>query len=222
MTAGAQDTLVIVGGTGPLGRGLALRFAAAGVAVVIGSRDRARAEAAAAEIRAAVPAARVEGAENADAVRRSRRIVLAMPAAGLAEFLAAVAPALAGALVVDVTVPLRVRHGFAEIVPLDGAASAGELVQACLPAARVVSAFKNLPAERLADLAEPLEGDVVLCGDDEAARTEVAALVAMLPGLRAVDAGRLANARYLEAITALLVNLNRRHKRRTSIAILGL
>jgi len=68
----------------------------------------------------------------------------------------------------------------------------------------------------------PLEGDVVLCGNDAAARTEVAALVGLLPGLRAVDAGGIANARYLEAITALLLNLNRRHKARASIAILGL
>ena len=85
-----------------------------------------------------------------------------------------------------------------------------------------MSAFKNLPAEQLGDLGAPLAGDVVLCGNDAAARAAVAALVARLPGLRAVDAGALANARALEAITALLLNLNRRHRARTSIAILGL
>ena len=91
-----------------------------------------------------------------------------------------------------------------------------------MPSSRVVSAFKNVPAERLQDLDAALAGDVILCGDDAAARAEVAALVAKLPGLRAVDAGRLANARYLEAITALLLNLNRKYRARTSIAIVGL
>src|SRR5438045_1306994 len=115
------------------------------------------------------------------------------------------------------TIALHVRAGFFELMPVEGAASAGELIQQTIPAARVVSAFKNHSAETLQDLTVPLEGDVVLCGNDAAARTEVAALVGLLPGLRAVDAGGIANARYLEAITALLLNLNRRHKARASI-----
>ena len=218
----SMDSIAFIGGTGRQGLGLALRFAAAGAPVVIGSRVAERAAAAAGTIRAAVPGASVRGCENAEAMARSERLVLTFPFAGLASFLAAAREALAGKLVIDVIVPLAVRAGFFELMPVEGAASAGELIQQTIPAARVVSAFKNHSAETLQDLTVPLEGDVVLCGNDAAARAEVAALVGLLPGLRAVDAGGIANARYLEAITALLLNLNRRHKARASIAILGL
>jgi len=216
------EPIAFIGGTGRQGLGLALRFAAAGAPVVIGSRVAERAAAAAETVRTAVPGASVRGYENAEAVARSKRLVLTFPFAGLASFLAAGRAALAGKLVIDVIVPLAVRNGFFELAPVDGAASAGELIQQTVPAARVVSAFKNHSAETLQDLAVPLEGDVVLCGNDAGARAEVAALVGLLPGLRAVDAGGIANARYLEAITALLLNLNRRHKARASITILGL
>ena len=211
-----------VGGTGPQGLGLAMRFAQAGEAVLIGSRSASRADEAARRIRAAVPGAVAEGVENLDAIASSERIVLTLPAAALPTFLETARTPLAGKLVIDVAVPVALRDGFFELAPVPGAPSAGELVQKAVPSARVVSAFKNVSAERLQDLSAALEGDVVLCGDDAAARTEVAALVAKLPGLRAVDAGRLANARYLEAITALLLNLNRRFRARTSIAIVGL
>jgi hypothetical protein len=220
--AGREGPLAFVGGTGPEGRGLALRFAAAGEAVLVGSRERARAERAAAEIAAAVPGARVGGVENGEAIAASERIVLALPGTALPAFLDGAAGALAGKLVIDVMVPLAFEHGFAALVPPAGAASVGELVQARVPTARVVSAFKNLSAEVLRDPAAPLAGDVILCGDDAHARAAVAALVAKLPGLRAVDAGRLANARYVEALTALLLNLNHHHHARTSVVILGL
>ena len=205
-----------------MGLGLALRFAAVGVPVVIGSRVVERAAAAVRTIRATVPGASASGYENGEAVARAERVVLAVPFAGLAGFLGRARDALAGKLVIDVVVPLSVRDGFVALAAADGAASAGELIQQALPAARVVSAFKNLPAQRLGDLAAPLQGDVVLCGNDDAARAEVAALVGLPPGLRAVDAGGIANARYLEATTALLLNLNRRYGARASIAILGL
>ncbi|TMB02731.1 MAG: NADPH-dependent F420 reductase [Deltaproteobacteria bacterium] len=212
-----MSRLAFVGGTGPQGLGLAMRFAQAGETVLIGSRSASRADATARRIRAAVPGGVAEGVENLDAIARSERIVLTLPAAALPTFLETARTPLAGKLVIDVAVPVVLRDGFFELAPVPGAPSAGELLQK-----RVVSAFKNVSAERLQDLSAALEGDVVLCGDDAAARTEVAALVAKLPGLRAVDAGRLANARYLEAITALLLNLNRRFRARTSIAIVGL
>lgn len=214
--------LGFIGGTGPQGVGLALRLAAAGEPVLIGSRVVARARAAAGQIRAVVPGADADGAANVEVLARAERIVLTLPFPALAPFLAEAAPRLAGKLVIDVVVPLTVRDGFFALVPIPGAASAGEFVQRTVPAARVVSAFKNVPAARLADLTVPLEGDVVLCGEDPGARAAVAALVGKLPGLRAVDAGALANARYLEAITALLLNVNRHHHALTSIAILGL
>jgi NADPH-dependent F420 reductase len=225
-TAGAGAILAGVGLAvlaGPAPRaGLALRFAAAGETVVIGSRSAARAVAAVETIRTAVPAARVSGAENGAALASTERMILAFPFGGLAAFLAAMAGGLAGKLVIDVIVPLAMRAGFFELAPVPGAPSVGELIQQAAPSARVVSAFKNLSAEKLRDLATPVDGDVVLCGNDASARAEVARLVGLIPRLRAVDAGGIANARYLEAITALLLNLNRRHAARTSIAILGL
>ena len=217
-----MSRLAFVGGTGPQGLGLAMRFAQAGETVLIGSRSASRADATARRIRAAVPGGVAEGVENLDAIARSERIVLTLPAAALPTFLETARTPLAGKLVIDVAVPVVLRDGFFELAPVPGAPSAGELLQKAVPAARVVSAFKNVSAERLQDLNAALEGDVVLCGDDATARAEVAALVAKLPGLRAVDAGRLANARYLEAITALLLNVNRKFRARTSIAIVGL
>jgi len=214
--------IAVVGGTGPEGLGLALRLAAAGEAIALGSRQPDRAEAAAATIRDAVPNARVTAATNTDAIAAADRVVLALPYAGLARFLDGTAAALADKLVVDVVVPLAFRDRAFEVAPVPGAGSVGELLQNRLPRSRVVSAFKNLSAEKLRTLATPIEGDVVLCGDDAGARAEVAALVAAIPHLRPVDAGGIRNARFLEAITALLLNLNRRHQAVTSIAILGL
>lgn len=217
-----MNALAFLGGTGPEGLGLALRLAGAGRPVVIGSRLAERAAAAAETIRAEVPGADVRGCENGEAVALADQIVLAFPFAGLAPFLEQAGTQLAGKLVIDVIVPLLVRGGFAELAPIPGAASVGELIQRGAPAARVVSAFKNLSAEKLRDLSAPLEGDVILCGNDAAARAEVSALVRLIPDLRPIDAGPIANARYLEAITALLLNLNRKYKARTSIGILGL
>lgn len=214
--------LAFLGGTGPEGLGLALRFAAAGESVLIGSRLAERAAAAVARIRAALPTAQADGCENLEALERSDRIFLTFPFEGLAPFLDVARGRFDGKLVIDVIVPLVLHAGFFELAPVPGAASAGELIQQALPRARVVSAFKNLSAEKLRDLGTTLDGDVVLCGEDAGARAQVAALVRRLPELRPVDAGGIANARYLEAITALLLNLNRRFKARTSIGILGL
>lgn len=217
-----MGALAFLGGTGPEGLGLALRLAAAGEPVVIGSREAERARRAADTIRAALPHAEVQGHANPEALERADRVVLTFPFEGLTAFLGASAAALGRRLVIDVIVPLRFRAGFFELAPVDSAASVGELIQRAAPTARVVSAFKNLSAEKLRDLASPLEGDVLVCGNDPSAREEVAGLVRRMPGLRAIDAGGIENARYVEAITALLLNLNRRHGARTSIAILGL
>ena len=217
-----MSRLAILGGTAGQGFGLALRFAAAGEALIIGSRSADKAAQAVAAIRERVAGARVSGAENLAAVAEAERVLLAFPAAGLAPFLEVAAPALAGKLVIDVMVPLSFHRGFADVSALEGARSMGELVQARAPQARVVSAFKNVPAELLTDLQRRLEGDVLVCSDDDAARAEVIELVRHVRALRPVDAGPLAGARHLETITALLVNLNRRHRARTSIAIVGL
>ncbi len=217
-----DDAIALVGGTGALGVGLATRFAAAGLSVLIGSRDPKRADVTADHIRGLIPGARVESAGNRDVVTCCSRVLLCLPFDGLAAWLADERPWLGGKLVIDAVVPLGFEKGFCTLLPVPGAPSAGESIQQAVPAARVVSAFKNLPAGPLKDMTVPLAADVILCGDDPAARAEVAGLVGRIPGLRPVDAGVLANARYLEAITALLVNVNRQHKVHTSITLTGL
>jgi NADPH-dependent F420 reductase len=133
-----------------------------------------------------------------------------------------IARPLDGRVLVDTVVPLRVRHGFAELQPIAGAPSVGEFLQAALPGVRVVSAFKTVPAATLADFTRPARADVLVCGDDDGARTQVIEWIGHMAPLRAVDAGTIRNARYVEGITALLVNLNLRHRARTSITITGL
>lgn len=214
--------LAILGGTGAQGLGLALRFAAAGEAVVIGSRVPERAQEAAAKVRAAVRNASVEGRENDEAAALADRIVLTLPVGGIEPFLEHGAPHLAGKIVIDAMVPLTVKKRVAELEAVAGAPSVSELIQARVPSARVVCAFKNVPSDELQDLAHPVPSDVLLCGDDELARREVARLVEHIPGLRAIDTGPLRLARYVEGLTALLVSLNIRHKTLTSIEIVGL
>ena len=217
-----EHALAIVGGTGAQGFGLALRLANAGERIILGSRSAERATAALAKLQLLLPEAAATAAENREAAHEADRILLAVPFDGLAELLDEAAPWLAGKIVIDVIVPLVFRGGAAELQPLEEARSVGELVQRRIPGARVVSAFKNVPADLLQDLSQPVIGDVVLCGEDATARAEVAALVEKIPGPQPVDAGGLVNAHALEAITALLVNLNRRHRARTSITITGL
>jgi hypothetical protein len=217
--------IAILGGTGPEGRGLGLRFALCGEEVVIGSRQTTRAvesaQRASERLRAMGCSTPVSGAENQAAVRGADLVVIATPFAGVGALLPPLAASLAGMVVLDVVNPLiRVNNQFTvEQVP---AGSAAEAIQRLLPHSQVVSGFKNESAEELNDIAHPVEGDVVVCGDHAAARARVMALVERVPRYRAVDAGPLINARALEAVTALLLNLNRRHHAVTSIQILGL
>ena len=217
--------IAILGGTGAEGLGLGLRFALCGEEVVIGSRQTQRAmeaaEGARARLQAVGCATPVRGAENQSAVRGVDIVVVATPFGGVSEFLAPLASALEGMLVLDVVNPLiRERQQFTFDRLPDG--SAGETIQQLLPGSRVVSAFKNESAEKLDAIEHPMDGDVLVCGNDADARTQVMALVERIPRLRAVDAGPLINARALEAITALLLNINRRHRAITSIQIVGL
>lgn len=208
------NAIAILGGTGDQGLGLALRFARAGRPVVIGSRKLERAQAAAEEVRAAVPGALVEGLDNADAVARAPMVILSVPFEHTAGTVKAVKERLTPEhVVVSMGVPLATAIG-------DGAVrtvgvwqgSCAELVASLVPAGvQVVSAFQNVSAHRLRELEEPVECDVVVSGAP-APRKAVMALCALVPGLRGVDGGPLANARYVEGVTALLIGLNARYK----------
>jgi NADPH-dependent F420 reductase len=214
MSDADPDAIAILGGTGDQGLGLALRFAKAGRRVVIGSRKADRAVAAADEVRARVPGGRVEGFENAEAARRARIVILSVPFEHTAATVKGIRDALRpGQLVVCMAVPLATAIG-------DGAVrtvgiwqgSAAELVADLVPeGVAVVSAFQNVSAHRLQHLEEPVECDVIVSGE-KAPREAVMALCALVPGLRAVNGGPLANARIVEQITALLIGLNARYK----------
>jgi len=218
-------TIGFLGGTGPEGLGLALRFAVAGETILIGSRQVQRGEEAAASLHAklpnTVPATRIRGCDNAAAAQAADIVALTFPFNAVDPVLTELAASLAGKLILDVVNPLKLRKGVFHMTPV-AAGSAGELIQSLLPTAHVVSGFKNLSATELLDLNQVLHGDVLLCSDIDDATRYFVDLIAKMPELRAVDAGSLINTRHLESITTLLLNLNRQHQALTSIQILGL
>ncbi len=216
-----MPTVAIVGGTGPEGRGLGLRLAMAGYPVIIGSRVASRgADAAAAlgETKAGLP---ITGATNAEAASDADWVLLSLPFDALNDTVGPLASAVAGKLIVSVVAPLAVEDGrFKPIAIPQG--SAAELVQALLPESRVTSAFQNLSARDLLRPGQVLEGDVAVCGDDAEARKHTMELVRGIKDLRPVDAGPLANSRYVEDLTGLLLNLNRIHKSHATVRFLGI
>lgn len=212
--------IAILGGTGPEGAGLGLRWARAGHQIIIGSRDAGRAQAKAAELAGQAPGGAILGMPNAEAARAGEVVVLAFPAQGLTATLAEVREACRGKPVVSAVVPLTFGGPRLFTPPAEG--SAAELAQRLLgPEARVVAAFHHIAAHELAS-AHPIDCDLLLCGDDPAAKAAAGELGRSL-GLRVIDAGPLASAGPLEAITALLVAINRRYKVKNSgIRITGL
>jgi 8-hydroxy-5-deazaflavin:NADPH oxidoreductase len=201
--------LAIVGGTGAEGSGLAARFAKAAVQVRIGSRHLEKAQETARRI--GPPAS---GHTNADAVATAEIVILTVPLAAQVETLKSIRPHLApGAILVDATVPLEVAIGgrvSRTITLWDG--SAAQQAARLVPGVSVVAAFHALSAEALANPGHPLDCDALICGDNAEAKTKVAKLAEIIPGVRAIDAGPLDNARLLENAAALLISLNLRHK----------
>jgi NADPH-dependent F420 reductase len=218
MTDGA---IAILGGTGDQGLGLALRFAKAGRTVVIGSRVPERAEAAAREVVAAVPGAKVSGCGNPEATRGAAIVILSVPFEHMAGTVKAIKEALSpGQIVVSMGVPLAASIGDGAMRTLGiWQGSCAELVASLTPVGvHVVSAFQNVSAHRLRELEHPVACDVVVSGAPEP-RKVVMALCPLVPGLRAVDGGPLGNARIVESITALLIGLNIRYKVPAGIGI---
>ncbi len=207
----SDPVLAILGGTGDQGRGLALRWSAAGYRVVIGSRDVARARAAAADIAgelAGVAGARVpEGAGNLTAAAAGEVVVVSVPYGAMAATAAAVSDQVGGKIVLSVVVPLRPPR--VSTVWLPPAGSAAAELQALLPKARVVAAFQNVAAGKLARRGADVGCDVLVCGDDAEAKAMILALAAAMDVV-AFDAGPLANAGVVEGLTAVLIGINRR------------
>lgn len=220
-----METVPIIGGTGALGFGLALRFGRAGVPVVIGSRDAERAAEAAERVRERVPEAQVEGFQNAEAAGRGAIVLLCVPFRAQSENLTNLKGALReGQVLVDATVPLAAAvSGRATRLLGVPQGSAAEQAQEMVPeGVTVVSALHTVSAPKLADLAQELDEDVLVAGDSREAKRRVAELIARIPGLRPVDCGRLEVARLVEGITPLLISINSRHKTHAGIKLAGL
>ncbi|MFL5817739.1 MAG: NADPH-dependent F420 reductase [Conexibacter sp.] len=217
--------VTIVGATGDLGFGLALRLAQAGVPVVIGSRDAGRAAEAAERATATVPGADVRGLANPEAAAAADLVVLSVPFASQAGTLRSIRDALKpGTLLLDVTVPLATAIGGRPtrtlIVPQG---SAAQQAQELAPeGVIVVSGLHTVAAKHLAELEHALDEDVLITGNDRDAKQRVAALVRRIPGLRPIDAGRLETSRIVEQITALTIGINIRHKATAGIKLTGL
>lgn len=207
--------IAIIGGTGPQGRGLALQWAKAGETVIIGSRDSHRAETVAQEIAHKVgPAAKITGAENSEACAATDLYVLTVPFDGQAELLKQLKNSLKpGSILIDATVPLAATIGGrpTRVLGVWQGSAAQQSAELVPKGVTVVGAFHNVSAELLSGDAE-IDCDVIVCSDDENARKSVSALAEKIPGVRAIDGGKLENARIVEQITALLITLNIRHK----------
>lgn len=219
------ERVCIVGATGALGFGLALRLGRAGVPIVIGSRAGERATEAAARARELVPDGSFEGQENQQAVLDCPIVVLSVPFRNQSENLTNLKGVLEpGQLLLDATVPLAAAvSGKATRTLGVWQGSAAQQAQEMAPdGVRVVSALHTVSAALLADLDHELDEDVLLCGDRREDKQRVAGLVELIPGLRAVNCGPLEMARIVEQLTPLLISINVRHKAKAGIKITGL
>lgn len=212
--------IAVVGGTGPQGRGVAYRFASSGHRVVLGSRDASRAIEKATEINERLGNAAVSGSDNATAVGDASVVLLAVPWGGHAALVGGLADQLAGKIVISCVNPL----GFDQDGPFGLVLEepAAQETQRLVPSARVVGAFHHVAALSLWRTPDPLHHEEMLvCGDDEAAKSVVQDLAVAVTGKRGIDAGNLRLARQLEPLTTVLISMNKRYKTRSGVAITG-
>ena len=218
----SNKKIAFVGGTGPEGIGLALRMAIVGHEIMIGSRTDERGKEVATRILSDIPEAKVDGGSNKNAVAGADVVFLTFPYAGQEETLPILADDLKDVIVCNVVAPLNFVEGVGAVAQSVPGNSAAEEAALALPDSRVVSAFQNMSAEKLMELGEPIESDVLVCGDDLDAKKIVIELANQIDGVRGLDGGALSNSRYVEVLTSLLINLNRLHKTQTSIRVVGL
>ena len=219
MTEIRELTVGVLGGTGAQGKGLALRWAKAGLKVVIGSRSAERAETAAEELRAAAGVGHVSGADNHGCAEQADIVLIAVPWEGHADLVASLREQLVGKIVIDCVNPLGFdKQGPFALQVEEG--SAAQQTAALLPESRVTAAFHHVSAVSLADLSiESVDMDVLVLGDDREATDVVRELAETVPGFRGVFGGRLRNAHQIEAFTANLIAINRRYKAHAGLKI---
>ncbi|MEV4643587.1 NADPH-dependent F420 reductase [Saccharopolyspora sp. NPDC049426] len=218
MTGVREMTVGVLGGTGAQGRGLAIRWAKAGLKVVIGSRNAERAQQAADEIKE-IAGGDVTGADNAGCAAASDLVLAALPWEGHADTLKSLQTELAGKIVIDCVNPLGFDKKGPYALPVDEG-SAAQQAERILPDSRVTAAFHHVSAVTLADLAvDHVDLDVLVLGDDREATDTVRELADVIPGVRGIYGGRLRNAHQVEAFTANLIAINRRYKAHAGLRI---
>ena len=213
--------IAILGGTGDEGLGLAMRWTKSGDEVIIGSRSEERALEAAHKVREVVPFGHVTGMANDAAAETAEVVIVSVPYGGQRDTLTALAPALAGKIVISVVVPLQFGKGGPKPVRVTEG-SAAEEAWAILPDSRFASAFHNLSATKLMEVDSSLDCDVVVCSDDAEAKRVAFELAEKLEGVRALDGGGLGYSSVVEDLTALLISMNRRYKAHASVKFTGI
>lgn len=212
--------LAFLGGTGAEGQGLALRYSLANEKVIIGSRDKNKAKNTAEKLQALVPKADISYGSNVEAAIRGDVIFLTVPYEVEDVLLRELRDHLLGKIVVNVGLAMRIQDGLARAIELKER-SVSEKCQLLIPGSYVVSAFQNISAVELFNSNHRMEGDVIVCSDYQEAKERVMSLVPLINDLRAIDGGPLQNARFVEELTVLLVNINLRYKTRSAIKIIG-
>jgi 8-hydroxy-5-deazaflavin:NADPH oxidoreductase len=219
------DPVAVIGASGALGFGLAIRLAATGVPIVIGSRELARAEETAARAAALVPDGAFSAHENAGAAQAAATVILSVPFRNQSETLTNLKGALSpGQLLIDATVPLAaaVSGKATRMLGVWQGSAAQQALEMAPAGVRVVSALHTVSAAGLAELNEPLDQDVLVCGDAREDKRAAAELIERIDGLRCVDCGRLEMARTTEAMTALLISVNSRYKTHAGVRLTSL
>ena len=219
------EPVTIIGATGALGFGLAVRLGREGTPIVIGSRAAERAADAVARAVELVPDGQFEGLENAEAAQRSEVVFLCVPFRNQSENLTNLAPVMReGQLLVDATVPLAAAVGgkATRVLGVPQGSAAQQAAEMAADGVRVVSALHTVSAAILSDLDHQLDEDVLICGDKRADKREAAEIIGRIPGLRCVDAGRLEMAQLVEPLTALMISMNSRYKTHAGVRITGL
>jgi NADPH-dependent F420 reductase len=225
MASPTQDPVAVIGASGALGFGMAIRLARAGVPIVIGSRDGDRARETAERAAEVVPQGSFSAQENAGAAADARVVILSVPFRNQAETLGNLKPALTPEhLLIDATVPLAAAAGgkATRMLGVWQGSAAQQALEMVPDGVRVVSALHTVSAASLTDLDHPLDQDVLVCGDSRAAKRDAAAVIELIDGLRCVDCGRLEMARTTEAMTALLIAVNSRYKIHAGVRLTSL
>jgi NADPH-dependent F420 reductase len=221
----STEPVAIIGASGALGFGLAIRLARSGTPIVIGSREASRAEETVRRAAEMVPDGVFSGCDNADAARSASVVILSVPFRSQSETLTNLKEALQpGQLLIDATVPLAaaVSGKATRMLGVWQGSAAQQAAEMAPEGVRVVSGLHTISAASLTDLDHPLDQDVLLCGDARADKREAAQLIERIEGLRCVDCGRLEMSRTTESMTALLISVNSRYKAHAGVRLTGL